>query len=73
LTIHLGNRPASTPANTGSLFQTLPSGPPGSAAKGIVSSEYHRGAVHLPSGRYGLYVNAVAPDEPMGSWTIVIR
>ena len=55
--------------NTGTLFQTFPS----SATKGLISSEDHSGTMHLPAGRYRLYVNAVGPEEPMGSWTIVIR
>ena len=56
--------------NTGTIFQTFPAGP---TINGIISSEAHRGTTRLPAGRYRLYVGAVAPDEPMGSWTISIR
>jgi hypothetical protein len=56
--------------NTGTIFQTFPAGP---KISGTVSSQDHSGTTHLPAGRYRLYINAVAPDEPMGSWTIIIR
>jgi hypothetical protein len=56
--------------NTGTRIQIWPAGP---MIKGIVSSPNHSGKTRLPAGRYRLHVNAVAPEEPMGSWTIVIR
>ena len=56
--------------NTGSRFQISPGG---STIKGIVSSPDHSGKTRLPAGRYRLYINAVAPEEPMGSWTISVR
>jgi hypothetical protein len=56
--------------NTGARFQIYPSGP---TIKAIVSSPEHSGKKRLPAGRYRLYINAVAPEEPMGSWTISIR
>jgi hypothetical protein len=56
--------------NTGTRIQILPAGP---KIKGIVSSPNHSGKTRLPAGRYQLYVNAVAPEEPIGSWTITIR
>jgi len=56
--------------NTGTLFQTFPSGP---TIKGTVSSQDHSGSTHLSAGRYQLYVNASPPEEQMGTWTIVIR
>jgi hypothetical protein len=56
--------------NTGTRFQIYPAG---QAIKGFVSSPDHVGTTHLPAGRYRLYINAVAPEEPMGSWTIIIR
>ena len=56
--------------NTGTRFQISPSGP---TIKGIVSSPDHSGKTRLPAGRYRLYINAVAPEEPMGSWTISVR
>jgi hypothetical protein len=56
--------------NTGTRIQISPAGP---TIKGIVSSPNHSGKTRLPAGRYQLHVNAVAPEEPMGSWTIVIR
>ena len=56
--------------NSGALFQTFSSGP---TIKGIISSPAHRGSKRLPAGRYRLYVNAAAPEGPMGTWTIVIR
>jgi hypothetical protein len=56
--------------NTGTRFQIFPSGP---TINGIVSSQDHRGRTRLPAGRYRLYINAAAPEEPMGSWTIIIR
>ena len=57
-------------SNTGARFQTFPAGP---TINGIVSSQDQSGTTHLPAGRYRLYVDATAPGEPMGSWTIVIR
>jgi hypothetical protein len=56
--------------NSGTLFQTFSSGP---TSKGTVSSQQHRGSKRLPAGHYRLYVNAAAPEGPMGTWTIVIR
>jgi hypothetical protein len=56
--------------NTGTRFQIFPAGP---AIKGFVSSPDHSGKTRLPAGRYRLYINAAAPEEPMGSWTIMIR
>jgi hypothetical protein len=56
--------------NTGTRFQTFPDGP---TINGIVSSQAHSGTTRLPAGRYRLYINAVAPDEPMGRWTITVR
>jgi hypothetical protein len=56
--------------NTGTRIQIFPSGP---TIKGIVSSPAHRGKTRLPAGRYRLYVDAAAPEEPMGNWTIIIR
>jgi hypothetical protein len=56
--------------NTGARFQAFPAGP---SNNGIVSSQDHRGRTHLPAGRYRLYIDAAPPDEPIGSWTIVIR
>jgi hypothetical protein len=56
--------------NTGTLFQTFPSGP---SINGVVSSQGHSGTRHLPGGRYQLYVNAAPPEAPTGTWTIVIR
>jgi hypothetical protein len=56
--------------NTGTRFQIYPAGP---TIKGIVSSPDHSGKTRLPAGRYRLHINAVAPEEPMGSWTIIIR
>ena len=55
--------------NTGTIFQTYPAAP----TAGTISSEYHRGKMHLPAGRYRFFVNAAAPDEPTGHWRIVIR
>jgi hypothetical protein len=56
--------------STGSRFQISPGG---STIKGIVSSPDHSGKTRLPAGRYRLYINAVAPEEPVGSWTISVR
>jgi hypothetical protein len=56
--------------NTGTRFQTFPTGP---TLSGIVSSQDHRGTTRLPAGRYRLYIDAAPPEEPMGSWTIIIR
>ena len=56
--------------NTGTRFQIFPGGP---AIKGFVSSPDHSGKTRFPAGRYRLYINAAAPEEPMGSWTIFIR
>jgi hypothetical protein len=56
--------------NTGTRFQIFPAGP---TLNGIVSSQDHSGRTRLPAGRYRLYINAAAPEEPMGSWTIIIR
>ncbi len=56
--------------NTGTRFQAFPAGP---RLNGIVSSQDHSGTTRLPAGRYRLYINAAAPEEPMGSWTIIIR
>jgi hypothetical protein len=56
--------------NTGTRIQISPAGP---TIKGIVSSPNHSGKTRLPAGRYRLYINAAAPEEPMGSWTIIIR
>lgn len=50
--------------NTGSIFQTLPSG---LTVNGMVNSQAHRGTTWLPAGRYQLQVNA------MGNWTITIK
>jgi hypothetical protein len=56
--------------NTGTRFQTFPAGP---RLSGIVSSQDDRGTTRLPAGRYRLYIDAAPPEEPMGSWTIIIR
>jgi len=56
--------------NTGSRFQIFPGGP---ATKGFVSSPDHSGKIRLPAGRYLMYISAADPEEPMGSWTIIIR
>jgi hypothetical protein len=56
--------------NTGTRFQTFPAGP---TINGIVSSPDHSGTTHLPAGRYRLYIDAAAPEAPMGNWTIIIR
>jgi hypothetical protein len=56
--------------NTGARFQIYSPGP---TIKAIVSSPDHRGKTRLPAGLYRLYINAVAPEEPMGSWTISVR
>jgi len=56
--------------NTGTRFQSFPDGP---RIKGFVSSAGHSGRIGLPAGRYRLYISAVEPEEPMGSWTITIR
>ena len=56
--------------NTGTRFQIAPGG---RTIKAVVSSPDRSGKTRLPAGRYRLYINATAPEEPMGSWTIVIR
>jgi hypothetical protein len=56
--------------STGTRFQTFPADP---RLSGIISSEDHRGATRLPAERYRLYIDAAPPEEPMGSWTIIIR
>jgi hypothetical protein len=56
--------------NTGTRLQIFPAGP---TIKGNVSSPDHSGKTRLPAGRYRLYIDAAAPEEPMGSWTIIIR
>jgi hypothetical protein len=56
--------------NTGTRFQTFPAGP---TLNGIVSSQDHSGTIRMPAGRYQLYVNAAAPEEPMGRWRIIVR
>jgi hypothetical protein len=56
--------------NTGTRFQSFPDGP---AIKGFVSAPGHSGKIRLPAGRYRLYISAVEPEEPMGTWTISIR
>ena len=53
--------------NTGTRFQTY--GP----IKGTISSPSHSGSRRLPAGRYQLYVDASAPERPIGTWTIAIR
>jgi hypothetical protein len=57
--------------NSGTRFQIYPSC--GSGKNGVISSAGHRGATHLPAGRYELYVNAAPPEERSGTWSIVIR
>jgi hypothetical protein len=56
--------------NTGTIFQTYPAD---SKSAGVVSSQQHRGKIRLPAGRYRLFVNAATPDEPTGSWRIIVR
>jgi hypothetical protein len=56
--------------NTGTVFQSYPAN---QTTVGTVSSQYHRGKTRLPVGRYRFFVNATAPEEPAGHWTIVIR
>lgn len=56
--------------NSGTRFQTFSAN---STTLGTISSEHHRGKMRMPVGRYRLFVDASAPDEAMGSWTIVIR
>jgi hypothetical protein len=56
--------------NSGTRFQIFPGAP---AIKGFVSSPDRSGKIRLPAGRYRLYINAAAPEEPMGSWRIIIR
>jgi hypothetical protein len=56
--------------NTGTVFQTYPAN---HTIAGTVSSQYHRGKTRLPAGRYRFFVNATAPEEPTGRWTIVFR
>jgi hypothetical protein len=57
--------------NSGTRFQIYPSCRSGTI--GVISSPRHRGSGHLPAGRYQLYVNAAPPEEPTGTWSIVIR
>ena len=57
--------------NTGTVFQTFPA--TSQSRDGIISSQRHRGTTRLSPGRYRLFVNAVGPEEPTGSWRIVIR
>jgi hypothetical protein len=56
--------------NTGDRFQAIPLEP---RSDGVVSSGGHSGKTHLRSGRYRLVIDAAAPDEPIGNWTISIR
>jgi hypothetical protein len=56
--------------NTGTIFQTYLAEP---AKAGTISSQYHRGQMRLPAGRYRFYVNATEPEQPVGHWRIVIR
>jgi hypothetical protein len=56
--------------NTGPIFQTFPAD---QSRAGLISSEQHRGRTHLPAGRYRFFVNATAPEEPMGHWRIAVR
>jgi hypothetical protein len=56
--------------NTGTIFQTYPAI---QTKPGTISSQSHRGKIHLPAGHYRFFVNATAPDEPAGHWTIVVR
>jgi hypothetical protein len=46
---------------------------PGPKLDAVISSRDHRGRKHLPAGRYRLFVNATEPEQPSGSWRIVIR
>lgn len=55
--------------NTGTVFQTHSMSP----TDGVLSSPDHSGRTHLPAGRYRLFVNATEPEQPSGSWRIVIR
>ena len=57
--------------NSGTRFQVYPSCRSGT--NGVISSAGHRGSMHLPAGRYQLYVNAAPPEEHTGTWSIVIR
>jgi hypothetical protein len=56
--------------NTGTVFQTHSTSPKG---EGAISSPEHNGRTHLRAGRYRLFVNATEPEQPSGTWTIVIR
>lgn len=56
--------------NSGTVFQTYSPGP---KLDGVVSSPDRTGRKHLPAGRYRLFVNATEPEQPSGSWRIVIR
>jgi hypothetical protein len=56
--------------NTGTIFQTYLAD---QATAGTISSEDHSGETKLPAGRYRFFVNATAPEEPTGTWRIVIR
>ena len=55
--------------NTGTVFQTHSM----SATDGVLSTPDHSGRTRLPAGRYRLFVNATEPEQPSGSWRIVIR
>lgn len=55
--------------NTGTDFQTFSAG----TLVGVISSRDHKGTKRLPAGRYRLFVNATEPEQPSGSWKIVIR
>jgi hypothetical protein len=57
--------------NSGTRFQIYPSCRSGT--DGVISSPRHRGRMHLPAGRYQLYVNAAPPEEQTGTWSILIR
>jgi hypothetical protein len=57
--------------NAGSVFQIYPADQ--ASAAGTVSTQYTRGKLRLPAGRYRFFVNATAPDEPDGHWRIAIR
>jgi hypothetical protein len=56
--------------NTGDRFQVIPREP---GSDGVVSSGGPKGKTHLRAGRYSLAIDATAPDEPIGNWTISIR
>ena len=55
--------------NTGTNFQVYS----GRQDAGNVGDGYPRGKTRLPAGRYQLFVNATAPEQPDGRWRIVIR